>query len=394
MISIEEAQSILNAQIIGMPAIENISLEDSRDRVLAEDIDAPFDYPQYDNSAMDGYVLHIDDIEGDRSIAVVGEITAGTEPAFLSRPLAQKIFTGAPIPANANAVVPMELCEVHNNRVIIAKQVYEGDHIRKKGTYFKKGKRMLTIGTKIDSKICAIVSTMGKSTVSVYKKVRVAIGTTGNEVLKPGDILSKGKIYDSNTPFLFHECMREGYEVVMVEHLSDSLEQTIEFLHCAEKISDIILFSGGISVGEKDFVYAMLNKESCNIHFRKVGIKPGKPFTFASYKNTPLFCIPGNPLAVFIVFYYFVHPYLLASQGVVKKKNRLHYFPVPKDIAINTRTQFLFSRIIKSNKETIIEILSEQSSAAIQNVLLSDGALIVPANTNVKKGTILSFLSF
>lgn len=394
MISVEEARRVLDASPKIQLQVETVALLDSVKRVLAEDQFAPFDHPPCDNSAMDGYALHTEDSANDTLTVAEGEIAAGTRPVLLPRPRAMKIFTGAPLPVNANVVVPVEQCEVRGNKLRILEMLHEGAHIRRKGMNFMSGEKILSRGMQIDSRVTALLSTLGRDSVPVYRKLRVSIATTGDELCIPGTDLEEGQIYDSNTAFLRQESTQAGFSLALVERLPDTMESVVDFLYRAAEQSDAIMFSGGISAGDKDYVRDMLEQEQCKVHFRKVAVKPGKPFTFASYRNTPLLCMPGNPLSVFIIFRYFALPFLQAMQGKKESKNSVLHLPSPQSMAAYPRSRFLFANSVNEGGQRQIELLPQQSSAAIQNLVLADGALIVPADTVIAKGQLLPYFPF
>ncbi len=415
MISVEQAKKILKEaeQLFSSPLeSEIIALQSAHKRILAKNIYSSYDFPAFPNSAMDGFVFHRDDIvhyhTQKKPIPIYGEITAGDTPISFPRLQTLKIFTGAPIPDGANCVVPVEQCIVKDNHITITQElssIKEGQHIRPKGLNFTKNECVLSQGTALNSMNMSVLASIGISSVEVFRKIKIAIGVTGNELTSCSNTtLAIGKIYDSNSVLLYQLCKEHGYEIVIADTIPDTLESTQKFLFHAVKHADIVLTTGGISMGDKDYLKILLNKlnatNTCRKYFQGVAIKPGKPFTFAHIQTTkhnkttqiPLFCMPGNPLSAYITYLYFVVPYIHAISGNNDTSIMREQITAPCHFSSYPRTRFLFG--IRDITEKTVAILEDQSSASIKNLNTANGALIIPANTVVEKNDPLYFFPF
>ncbi len=414
MITVEEAQRILQvtSALFSSPSRETVSLASAHNRILAQNIYSSYDFPAFDNSAMDGFAFHFHDIvehhKTHTPIPISGEIVAGDTPISLPRSQALKIFTGAPIPYGANCVIPIEQCIVTENYLTITEElsrIKEGQHIRPKGLNFTRNECVLKSGTILNSMNMSVLASIGISSVEVFRKITVAIGITGNELITDSnEILALGKIYDSNSILLYQLCKEQGCEIVMAENIPDTLAHTRTFLCNAVKNADVVLTTGGISMGDKDFLKVLLNDlrktNTCTVHFQTVAIKPGKPFTFAhlqkeknnTQRNIPVFCMPGNPLSVFIIYLYFVLPFIQKLAGNDKSFSAMERVAAPHSFSAYPRARFLFG--IKDYAKKTIHILENQSSASIKNLCTVNGALIVPADKAIEKDDFLDFFHF
>ena len=401
MICIEEAQRILHKHAQSRHAqlqTTTLALPEAQDFILADDIRSPAPYPYFDNSAMDGFAVRTDAVHPNTPIPISGESAAGSAIQTLNPNTAMRIFTGAPVPHTANAIIPIENCTVQNDILFIYQHPVEGQHIRSVGESIQKGEVLLTQGSLLTTENCALLSSLGITVVPVYKKLRIALGITGTELLSPTENRKEGCIYDTNGFLIRTLCKTLGMPIHYMQHIEDTWEATQTFLDTAQSY-DIILTSGGISMGDTDMLArAVQQLPRSNIHFNTVSIKPGKPFTFVHLDNkrtTPLLCMPGNPLSVYITYMYFVVPYIRTASGMPHVD--VFHIPVrsPCDFTAHERTRFLFVTYHNTSQNTVdVSILREQGSANIYNLAHSTGVLIVPNHTAIKKGEILSLFPF
>jgi molybdopterin molybdotransferase len=316
MISVNEAQSrIINTVSISKQV--TLGVPKSVRYVLSKSIFSPLDLPPFDQSAMDGYAILTDDYLDGKHIAVVGESSAGKNfSGKIKSGQAVRIFTGAEIPAGTNAVVMQEKVSVNRNEITIVDENFRrGQNIRKRGSQIKKNESALRKGMVLTPAGVGFLSSMGLVTVSVYRQPSVAVIVTGNELQKPGTNLSAGKIFESNALTIASALKKEGIENINIFYAADNENKTrMEFLK-AMKVSDFILFTGGISVGDYDFVGPVLKKEKVKEVFYKVKQKPGKPLYFGTKNKKYIFGLPGNPASVLTCFYVYVIPAIRKFSG-------------------------------------------------------------------------------
>lgn len=313
MISVKEAIEILKANCKKAQIIE-VSLAEALNLYLADSIYAPINVPSFNQSAMDGYAFKYEDLESELSI--VEEIAAGNIRTIdIKQGEAVRIFTGAKVPDSCNTVVMQELTEVIDSKLLVKDAGLKlGGNIRKEGHQIKQGDLALEIGAKINPAAIGFLASLGITKVKVYQKPKVTILATGNELVKPGNSLQKGQVYESNTVMLQSVLNNVGIQPEVV-FLLDDLEQTKAAIHKALLSSDILMLSGGISVGDYDFVKPALEANGVEELFYKVKQKPGKPLFFGSKEDKLIFALPGNPAAALNCFYMYVLPAINIQLG-------------------------------------------------------------------------------
>ena len=333
MISVKEAQEkVLRTVTVSEGEIRKTA--NACGYVLAKNIFSPIDLPPFDNSAMDGYaIISKDYIEGNK-ITLSGESAAGK--SFLKNIFngqAVRIFTGAEIPRGADAVVMQEKVSVQQNTLSINDEnVRPGLNIRTKGSQIKKGALALPAGTALTPAAIGFLASMGLKNIAVVKKPSVAIIVTGDELQKPGTRLSKGKIFESNAITIESALKQSGIEKVKTFFVGDNEKQTRQIFKSAMKDADFILFTGGISVGDYDFVGSVLRKEKVKEVFYKVKQKPGKPLYFGTKIKKYIFGLPGNPASVLTCFYHYVLPAVKRYSGFKDCLPATIRVPLAKDI--------------------------------------------------------------
>ncbi len=319
LIEYQEARASLKKHFFSLPPID-MPLEEVGGMVLAEDVTAPFHLPQFSNSAVDGYAVRFPEgrehvKKGTRFTLLDKEIPAGTFPHFrLHKGEAVKIFTGAPVPMGTSAVAMMEWVQEKNGTISFSRMLKQGDNIRHKGEEVRKGQIVLWKGHIMTPASIGFLATFGITKVRVFQKPKVALITTGNEIVPPGVPLQPGQIYNSNAFSLRSALSLMNVDIVFQTHLRDEISDTERAFFHALEIADVILFTGGISVGEYDFVRDTLEKYVTRI-FYKVLQKPGKPLYAGRVKERFVFALPGNPASVLVCFYEYVYPTLRALAG-------------------------------------------------------------------------------
>ena len=314
-LSLEEAltKALSAAQTVN--EIEQVSIFDANNRILAEDVIAHVDVPPWDNSAMDGYAVNTEDLKRSNKLEVQGVITAGmSADEQLGKGKAFKIMTGAPIPDNADAVVMVENTESRDGAVIINKLPSATENIRKKANDIANGDTLVSKGTRLHAEHLMLLSSQGSNKVTVFRKLRVGVVATGSELAAPGEPRKSTQIFESNRVGVSSILSNENVELVdfgIVEDDEASLHKL--FIDASERV-DVMVSSGGVSVGDADYVKDII-AELGTIDFWKVAVKPGKPFALGKINNT-LFCgLPGNPVSSFVTAKLLVVPVIKKMQG-------------------------------------------------------------------------------
>lgn len=325
MITYAEALDIIQQQT---PLLETEvrPLEDLLGLALSEPIRAPHDMPLFDNSAVDGFGVRCADVveaSEQQSVTLqnIGTIQAGDAgEALLGKGQAIKILTGAPIPVGVEAVMMQEFTQSENGKVAVQKSLKPGDNIRFRGEEFKQGDEVLPENIQVTPPVVGLLASLGLTSARVYRRPKVAVVVTGNELVPPGQSLAPGQIYESNSYSLIAALKALGCEPMTVYCVGDSLEEARVTLLEALEQADVLITSGGVSVGEFDWVKEAAQSLGVEKHFWKVAIKPGKPVFFGSQANSQtkklIFGLPGNPVAVMLTFYLLVKPALLQMQGL------------------------------------------------------------------------------
>lgn len=312
LLSLPEALDIIGQTIRPLTERVRLPLAIAPGYILAESVNAPSDFPPFANSAMDGYALHsADGLPGTR-LKVIATVYAGSPYTGRLEPgCCVRIFTGAPVPDEADAVVIQENVSREGDEILIGEKVKAGDHIRPRGDEARAGDLMLMAGQRLTPEHIGLIASLGLAEVSVTRKPKVAILTTGDELRPVGAPLEPGQIYDSNRHLLTALLSELGITPLDLGTVPDQPEALKQALTQAAAEADVILTTGGASVGEADWVVEIL-KEIGQIGFWQVAIKPGKPFLFGSIGSSYLFGLPGNPVAVAVTFRQLVYPGLIA----------------------------------------------------------------------------------
>ena len=314
-ISVEEARTIC-FQTPPTLDTERIPIDECVNRVLAEDLASTVNDPPFDNSAMDGFACRFDsEATYPLTLSVVGlQAATGANEAVEVRPgQAVRIMTGAPMPTGADAILPIERCSVEGDRVVFL-EAPKPHFVRRKGENLKQGTVALVKGQRLTPSRVGLCATMGHPTVLVYKRLRVAVVSTGDELKSPGEPLNHGEIYESNSFGLAGLVEWAGHTPVRFMSVADSMDALRTALSQAAETCDLILTSGGVSMGEFDYVRRLMEEEG-DLHFWRMKIRPGSPPLFGLWEGTPLFGLPGNPVSSHVVFRMLVAPYLRHALG-------------------------------------------------------------------------------
>jgi molybdopterin molybdotransferase len=408
--SLDEALSLVLKDMKPLVQTDWVNTFDADGRVLAQDLVSQLQVPPQDNSSMDGYALRIEDVSqvGSR-LRVTQRIPAGHHGHALGHGEAARIFTGAPIPAGANAVVMQEdttAIEASNSsanlpEVLINTLPLEGQWIRRSGEDVTKGAVVLAKGTRLDPAALGLAASIGADKLEVTRKPRVALFSTGDELVMPGDVLPEnmrpGAIYNSNRFFLRALLVRAGCDVTDLGIVPDKFDATLKVLRDAAANHDLVLTSGGVSVGEEDHVKPAVEALG-GLNLWQISMKPGKPFAFgflnSQVSNHSAFFmgLPGNPVSSFVTYQLLVRPFLLALQGESSSQSEPLQmradFDLPKP---DKRREFLR---VKRNAQGGLDLFPNQSSGVLTSVVWGDGVVDNPGSKPIQSGDWVRFYPF
>jgi molybdopterin molybdotransferase len=389
---IEEALRLLLAEMDIVAGTETVAIKRSLNRVLAQAVDAPVSVPGYDNSGMDGYALD-SSAPQDAPLHVSQRIVAGSEGVALAKGTVARIFTGAPLPPGADAVVMQENCVREGDELRILQAVAAGENVRHAGSDVQRGARLFEAGHRLRAPDVGMLAGVGMAWVEVRAPLRVALLTTGNELVRPGQLLAPGQIYNSNFYTLRALLRSLGHEILDCGIVPDSLSATEEALRAAAENTDCIISSGGVSAGEEDHVRAALERTG-ELSMWKLAIKPGKPFAFGRIAGKPFFGLPGNPVSAFVNFALIVRPCLERLGGVrvepaIPWKLPAH-FALPQS---GVRQEYLRVRVDRTAEGMpALRLTGNQGSGILSSVSHCDGLAVVPPYTAVAVGDWLRFI--
>lgn len=387
MLNLEKAFAILDENSIRFkPTCETITTNDGLGRILAEDQYSLLDLPSFNKAAMDGYAILANDTS--EEFQVIETVMAGECPRLLLQiGTATKVMTGAPVPLNTAQVVPHELTREENGCLIINKKP-ETSHICWRGEDSRRGTLVIRAPIYLGSLEIATLIASGITTVNVFKRLRVIIISTGNEIVNQVHEITFGKIMNSNGPMLYNLCQQYNLEIVENLLLKDDYQLTLKVLHQALNQTDIVIFSGGVSAGDFDFVGSVLNNKELKLHFNSVALKPGKPITFATTNDKLIFGLPGNPVSVYLTFHLFILRALKKILGFTEKTSA---FPLSSQLTRrNTeRTEYLPAKL----QDGVIIPIKIHGSADLHGLLAADGFFAIPRGVSaIDVGTMVEFI--
>jgi molybdopterin molybdotransferase len=386
MISIYEAQQVVLEKVAPLPC-EEVDLLQGLGRIISEEIVARWDLPGVDNSAMDGYAFSHQALQSNY-MNVIGFLPAGTERTVPVPPgKAIKIMTGAPLPAGCDTVVPIEDVEDLGDGIRLTTDVKPGAHVRRRGENVRAGERVIAAGTELSPLQIGLLTSLGRTGVSVYRRPKVAIIATGDELVEAGSVPDGATIVNSNSHSIATQVLEAGAEPLLLGIARDTREAT------REKIlrgldADVVITTGGVSVGDKDHVKEVIQELSAELLFWKVNVKPGKPTAFALLGGKPFFGLPGNPVAAMIAFEQFVRPALLKMMGHISV-----FRPVVKATSSDAfrnngdRPHLVLCRIGMADGRHIVSISAAQGSANLVTIAQANGFIELPPGASIAPGT-------
>lgn len=325
MLSVKDAETIIFNHVQPLNKehdLEVVDLLTAFHRILATPVISSLDFPHWDNSAMDGFAVRYEDVQNSNSenptiLEVVEEIPAGYQPQNPIKPgQAARIFTGAIIPKGADTIVMQEKTNLQENQVFIFAKPQPQEFVRKQGDFYQAGTELLPAGITLNAAEIAILAAAQLQKISVFRRPRVAIFSSGDELVTPEQTLKPGQIVDSNQYALASLVRDLGAAVLTLGIVKDNPSDLTETINYAINNSDIVLSSGGVSVGDYDYIDNILASLGAEIHFRAVQMRPGKPLTFATFPNSLYFGLPGNPVSALVTFWRFVEPTIKKLSGI------------------------------------------------------------------------------
>jgi len=397
MLNADEALEQLLGHARPIAEVEHIHTTHALGRVLAQALVSTVTVPPLDNSAMDGYAVACADFKpGEEARLKVGQrIPAGSVGHALEPGTAARIFTGAPVPPGADAVVMQEDCTVEGDEVIFRAMPKPGANIRRAGEDIAAGSEVLPAGVRMRPQEMGLIASIGLAEVLVYRKLRVALFFTGDEIVMPGETLEVGEIYNSNRYTLLGLLEGMGCRVADFGIVPDSLEATVEVLKQAWHEADLIVTSGGVSVGEEDHVKAAVETLG-NLDMWKVAMKPGKPIAHGTVQGTPFIGLPGNPVSAFATFCLFVRPYILRCQGGETVTPRSYLLPAAFDwTKVGNRREFVRARLEpQADGAPAVVIYPNQGSGVLTSAVWGEGLAEIREGTAVARGDRIKFTPF
>jgi molybdopterin molybdotransferase len=394
---LDEALTELLDHALPLDKSEAVLTIDADGRVLAQDVVAELDVPAHDNSSMDGYAVRSSDWANATTVLQVNQrIAAGSSGTALAAMSAARIFTGAPIPEGADAVVMQEDCTTTEpGRVCIATQPKAGQWIRRRGEDVRSGRSVLHKGELLAPESVGMAASIGYEKLVVAAPVRVALFSTGDELVMPGDVLPKdmkpGAIYNSNRFFLRALLMRLGCTVTDMGIVPDKLDATKAALANASSSHDLVLTSGGVSVGEEDHIKPAVQALG-QLNLWQIAIKPGKPFAYGKIGNAHFIGLPGNPVSSFVTFVLLVRPFIRKLQGATQVAPEsiaaCAHFNWPK---ADKRREFLR---VRRNSAGGLDLFDNQSSGVLTSAVWADGLVDNPPGQSIAQGDTVQFIPF
>ena len=394
-IAIERGLALASA----VSEIEDVALTDAIGRVLAQEAKSPIPLPPFDNSAMDGYLVQTADLagEGPWTLRIAGRIAAGDAGQNVPEPdTALRILTGAPVPSGFDAVVMQEDCTVQNDTITFSRKPAVGQHIRPSGGDAGIGQVVVPAGSEIGARQTGALAAIGSGTVKVRRKVRVAIFSTGSELVQPGDALGAGQIWNSNRYTLLSLLKKDWIEVVDLGAIPDKPELLKAALVNASATCDMVITTGGVSVGDEDHMPRLFEEAGGKMQVMKVAIKPGKPIAYGTLDRAIFVGLPGNPVSAFVTWMVIGAAILEKRAGLSPRRAGRMLVRCSDDVKRRAgRIEFRPARYVDNPQSgaSEVELLSPEFSGRVALLSLADGLAVIPAEcVHVVKGNALEFI--
>lgn len=391
MITVAQAQSRL-ADHSSLLSTEIVPIAKSLGRVAAIDVFSDLAIPSSDNSAMDGFAVNSADLNSSETVLSVSQrIPAGSRPSALLAGTAARIFTGGMMPEGADSVVIQENCDYNEQRVTVLKPVVANANVRPEGQDITEGSQVISKGLKLSAIDISLLASIGHTSVEVYEPLTVALFSTGDELVEPGKVLKAGQIYNSNRPLLTTLCEQLGYRVFDCGIVEDTLEATKIALKSAAKNADVIISSGGVSVGEEDHIKPAVEALG-ELGMWKVQMKPGKPVAFGHINSVPFLGLPGNPVSSFTVFQLLGMPLLQSLQGQNVIESLYYSIVSGFEKGVSSREEYIRVKLSRNEQGILIaERFPNLSSGVMSSLSWADGLVRQSIDTSITKGGPVDF---
>lgn len=397
LLAYHEALEQLTSSVAAIGKVVERPLLQVQGAVLAESIESKIDVPGCAMSSMDGYAINTADLAagGDTSLPLSQRIAAGTAAEALVAGTAARIFTGAPIPDGADAVIMQEQVDADDHGIRFDSRPASGDNIRPAGNDIRSGTTILHRGCRLRAQDIGLAASVGLQTLPIYKPLKVGMFFTGDELVEPGQKLGAGKIYDSNRYTLHGLLESMGCEIIDLGLVGDTLEATREAMVRASTLANLVVTTGGVSVGEEDHVRIAIEQLG-ELRLWRLAIKPGKPLAYGQINETAFIGLPGNPVSVFATFYLFVCPLIQILQG--RDWHGPIALPVSADFdwpQPDSRREFLRARLARdASGQTVAQIFPNQDSGVLTSTVWADGFVEIAENQTVRPGEPVNYLPF
>ncbi|MGA2110564.1 MAG: gephyrin-like molybdotransferase Glp [Anaerolineales bacterium] len=392
LLSVEAARERVLKEFTSLPA-ETVGLREALGRVLAGDLAARQDLPPFSNSSMDGYALRAGEIRGASArnpirLRVVLEVPAGTSPAAPLPPgAAARVMTGAPIPAGADCVVPMEQTDLGSSPAALPSEIGiltaipAGANVRPAGFDLRAGETVLSRGARLRPQEIALLASLGESSIAVTRRPRIAVVSTGSELVPVGRSLRPGEIFESNSWMLGGLVSELGAQPILLDIAPDDpAEVGLRFDTAVERGADLILSSAGVSVGEYDYVRPVVEKRG-RLSFWRVNLRPGRPLAFGRYRGVPLLGLPGNPVSSFVTFELFARPAIAALLGSVPRPRPRVTARLDQDLDSDGRESYLRAQAQWDSGQWKVGLSGSQESSALSALSRANSLIRLPAGT-------------
>jgi molybdopterin molybdotransferase len=394
----EALEFLLNASIVNTNTC-SVSLDDALQKILADDIYANINVPEFDNSAMDGYAIALKPEQistpGILNFKITDRIQAGSTGSTLAPGCAARIFTGAPIPQGANTVIMQEVCEVSKDGCSIEtwQPLSLNENIRPLGNDISSGDVILKKGRQLKAQDIALTASIGVKELRVFKQLKVGLFFTGDELIEPGETLKNGEIFNSNRYALVALLTQLNCNIVNLGNIKDDFNATLNALDTLADDCDLIITTGGVSVGEEDHVKPAVEKLG-KLSLWRIKVKPGKPLAFGHIGKSAFIGLPGNPVSAIVTFFLFAQPFIKKMQGMSNYKNQPIQVQTNFDwLKPKPRREFVRVRLDHTTMPVSASLYPKQGSDVLSSIVWADGLLEIPEDTTFSQGKVLNYYS-
>ncbi|CAC9970571.1 Molybdopterin molybdenumtransferase (EC 2.10.1.1) [uncultured Gammaproteobacteria bacterium] len=394
----EALEFLLNASIVNTNTC-SVSLDDALRKILADDIYAKINVPEFDNSAMDGYAIALKPEQistpGILNFKITDRIQAGSTGSTLAPGCAARIFTGAPIPQGANTVIMQEVCEVSKDGCSIEtwQPLSLNENIRPLGNDICSGDVILKKGRQLKAQDIALTASIGVKELRVFKQLKVGLFFTGDELIEPGETLKNGEIFNSNRYALVALLTQLNCNIVNLGNIKDDFNATLNALDTLADDCDLIITTGGVSVGEEDHVKPAVEKLG-KLSLWRIKVKPGKPLAFGHIGKSAFIGLPGNPVSAIVTFFLFAQPFIKKMQGMSNYKNQPIQVQTNFDwLKPKPRREFVRVRLDHTTMPASASLYPKQGSDVLSSIVWADGLLEIPEDTTFSQGKVLNYYS-